>query len=421
MKIRIEQATIIDAHSKHHLKQQDIVIEKGQITQIAKQVKVTGRFKNIRANNLKVSTGWVDMHVNFCDPGFEYKEDLLSGANAAAAGGFTTVAVLPNTKPVIQSKSLIEYVSNKTQNHIVEVFPQGALSEQMNGKTPSEIYDMYHAGAIAFSDGLQPVKDTAALIRNLEYVKPFNGLVMTLPKEAAIAGTDGLNEGLISLKMGLKGQPVIAEEMAVQKEIKAVEYTNSRLHFIQVSTKAAVEHLKKAKQKNIHVSAAVSPYHLIFDESVMMNFDTNYKLNPPLRTRVDNQALINALKDGTIEVISCLHQPHETDAKKIEFEQAACGISGLQTVYPLLKTYLHQKINDELIVDKLSTQPRKLFGLPKASIEEGNMASLTLFNNDHWTFTKKINQSKSNNSPFLNQSFTGKVIGIINNNQLYLN
>jgi len=190
---------------------------------------------------------------------------------------------------------------------------------------------------------------------------------------------------------------------------------------MQVSTKAAVEHLKKARQKNISISAAVSPYHLIFDESVMLNFDTNYKLNPPLRTKADNKALLNALKDGTIEVISCLHQPHENDAKKIEFEQAACGINGLQTVYPLLKTYLKTSFTDELLVDKLSTQPRRLLGLPEATIEAGNTASLTLFNEDEWIFTEQNNQSKSNNSPFLNQSFTGKVIGIINNNQLHLN
>lgn len=421
MKIRIQQATILDANSKHHLKKRDILIEKGAIAKIAQKVEVKGRCKEIAAKNLKVSTGWVDMHANFCDPGFEYKEDLVSGANTAAAGGFTAVTILPNTKPILQSKSLIEYVINKTQSHLVDVFPQGALSEQMNGKAPTEIYDMYQAGAIAFSDGLQPVKDTAALIRHLEYVKPFNGLVMTMPKEATIEGADGLNEGLISLKMGLKGQPVIAEEMAVQKEIKAVEYANSRLHFMQVSSKAAVEHLKKAKQKNINISAAVSPYHLIFDERAILGFDTNYKLNPPLRTKADNKALLNALKDDTIQVISCLHQPHELDAKKVEFEQAACGINGLQTVYPLLKTYLNKVLSDELLVDKLSTQPRRLLNLAEATIEEGNPASLTLFNDDEWIFTEDNNQSKSNNSPFLNQSFTGKVIGIINNNQLHLN
>jgi len=390
MKIRIKQATIIDANSKHHLKRRDLLIEKGEITQIAEKVNVKGKCKDIVAKNLKVSTGWVDMHANFCDPGFEHREDLLTGANAAAAGGFTAVSVLPNTNPVVQSKSLIEYVVNKTQNHLVDVFPQGALS-------------------------------VAALIRFLEYVKPFNGLVMTLPREGIIEGAEGLNEGLISLKMGLKGQPVIAEEMAIQKEIKAAEYANSRLHFMQVSTRAAVEHLKKAKQKNTNISAAVSPYHLIFDETAMVNFNTGFKLIPPLRTKTDTKALLNALVTGSIEVISCLHQPQENDAKKIEFEQAACGINGLQTVYPLLKTYLNNALDDEILVDKLSTQPRNLFGLPNATIEVGNTASLTLFNEDEWIFTEDNNQSKSNNSPFLNQTFTGKVIGIINKNQLHLN
>lgn len=421
MKIRIQQATIYNALSKHHLKKRDILIDKGQIVKIGTNLKVKGRYKEIAAKDLKISTGWVDMHANFCDPGFEYKEDLLTGANAAAAGGFTCVSVLPETNPILESKSLIEYVLNKTQHHIVDVLPLGALSARLNGNAPTEIYDMQQAGAIAFSDSLNPVKDIATFIRNLEYVKPFNGLVMTLPKEDSIKGVEGLNEGLISLKMGLKGQPAIAEEMAIQKEIKAVEYANSRLHFIQVSSKAAVDHLKKAKQKSINVSAAVSPYHLIFNESAILGYNTNYKLNPPLRTKADSKALLNALKDDTIQVISCLHQPQELDAKKVEFEQAACGINGLQTVYPLLKTHLGKVLDDELLVDKLSTQPRSLLNLPKATIEEGNSASLTLFNDEEWTFTESNNQSKSINSPFMNQSFKGKVIGIINNNQLHLN
>jgi len=222
---------------------------------------------------------------------------------------------------------------------------------------------------------------------------------MSFPKEFTIGGTAGLNEGAASLKMGLKGQPVLAEEMAVQKEIKAAGYANSRLHYIQISTKAAVEHIKAAKRKNVSISCAVSPYHLIFDESAIASFDANYKIEPPL----------------------CLHWPEDVDGKRIEFENAAFGISGLQTTYALLKTYLCNDLDDALIVEKMATNPRKLLGLPTATIEENNIACLTLFNEEAWTLTNTNNKSKAINNPFFNKSLKGKVIGIINNNQLLLN
>lgn len=421
MKILIRKAFIVDVASRHHLKQRDILIENGVITKIAPSVKGSEKFTEVKAKGLKVSPGWVDMHANFCDPGFEHKEDLISGANAAAAGGFTTVAVLPETNPAIESKSFVEYVINKTQQHIVDVLSLGALSKKLEGHEPTEIYDMHKAGAVAFTDGLKPSYNTASLIRNLEYLIPFNGLLMSFPKEFTIGGMAGLNEGVVSLKMGLNGQPVLAEEMAVQKEIKAAGYANSRLHFIQISTKAAVEHIKAAKRKNVSISCAVSPYHLIFDELAVASFDANYKIEPPLRTKQDNRALIKALKDGTIDVISCLHWPEDVDGKRIEFENAACGISGLQTTYALLKTYLYNDLDDALIVEKMATNPRKLLGLPTATIEANNNACITLFNEEAWTLTTENNKSKAANNPFFNKPLKGKVIGIINNNQLLLN
>jgi len=405
MKIIIQQATIIDANSKYHLKKRDILIDGGIIKKISTKITAPKNVKLVKAKNLKVSPGWVETAADFCDPGYEYKEDLISGSNAAASGGFTHVVVLPSTKPALQTKSDVEYVLSKTQHHIVSVLPSAALTMNLKNNTnPTEVYDMYNAGAVAFTNGVEETLSTENLIRSLNYVKPFKGVVF----------------GLTSLMLGLKGQPDVVEEINIIKYLKALKYTNSKLHLMQVSSKASIEHLIKAKKSGLKITTAVSPYHLIFTDEELNNFKTEFKLTPPLRTKSDTKALVKALKDGTIDMISCLHQPQDEDVKKVEFENAACGINGLQTVYPLLKTYLNDSLSDELLVEKLATQPRKLLDLPNAIIEEGNKASVTMFNNDDWTFTLSNNQSKSNNSPFLGETFKGCVIGIINNNQLHL-
>jgi len=422
MKIIIQQATIIDANSKYHLKKRDILIDGGIIKKISAKLAAPKNVKLVKAKNLKVSPGWVETAADFCDPGYEYKEDLISGSNAAASGGFTHVVVFPSTKPALQTKSDVEYVLSKTQHHIVSALPSAALTLNLKNNTnPTEVYDMYNSGAVAFTNGVDETLSTENLIRSLNYVKPFKGVVFVSPTSVSeTTYAPGLNEGLTSLMLGLKGQPDVVEEINIIKYLKALKYTDSKLHLIQVSSKASIEHLGKAKKSGLKITTAVSPYHLIFTDEELNNFKTAFKLTPPLRTKSDTKALVKALKDGTIDMISCLHQPQDEDLKKVEFENAACGINGLQTVYPLLKTYLNDNVSDELLVEKLATHPRKLLDLPDATIEEGNKASVTMFNNDDWTFTLSNNQSKSNNSPFLGKTFKGCVIGIINNNQLHL-
>jgi len=421
MKIIIQQATIVDANSKHHLKKRDILINGGTIEKIASKITVAKNSKVVSAKNLKISVGWVETAADFCDPGYEYKEDLTTGSNAAAAGGFTHVVLMPTTQPVLQKKGDIEYVLNKTKNHVVTVLPAGALTENLETNNPTEVYDMFNAGAVAFTNGPDHALSTENLIRSLNYVKPFKGVVFVAPASSTGTYSAGLNEGLTSLTLGLKGQPSVVEEVNIVKYLKALQYADSKLHLMQLSTNASLEHLKKAKKEGFNITIAVSPYHLIFTEKELEGFETGFKLTPPLRTQNDCKALLKALIDGTIDMISCLHLPHDEDLKKVEFENAACGINGLQTVYSLLKTYLNDHLSDELIVEKLSAQPRKLLSLPVATIEEGNQASITMFNDDEWTFSTTNNRSKSNNSPFLNQKFKGRVIGIINNNQLHLN
>jgi len=421
MKIIIKQAVIIDVTSKHHLKKRDILIEDGLIEKIASKIPVEKNITIVAAKNLKISQGWVETAADFCDPGYEYKEDLTTGPNAAAAGGFTHVVMLPNTQPVLQKKGDIKYVLNKTRHHIINVLPAGALTENLNSNEPTEIYDMHNAGAIAFTNGADQTLTTENLIRSLNYVKSFSGVVFAALTAKSQTFAAGLNEGLTSLLLGLKGEPDVMEEINIIKYLKALQYSNSRLHILQLSAKAALTHLKKAKKNNLNITAAVSPYHLIFTEKELNGFETAFKLSPPLRTKNDSKALIKALKDGTIDMISCLHLPQNDDLKIVEFENAACGINGLQTVYPLLKTYLGEKLNDELLVEKLATKARQMLKLPNATIEVGNKACITMFNNDKWTFTKANNKSKANNSPFFGKTFNGKVIGIVNNNQLYLN
>lgn len=421
MKILIKQAKIIDSNSPFHLQKRDILIERGIISSIRKSIPAKSTYKVVKAKNLKASPGWVDMHANFCDPGYEYREDLISGADAAAAGGFSDVAVLPNNNPILQSKSQVEYVINKTANHICNVHPLGALTADLKGDAPTEIYDMQQAGAIAFTDGEMPIKNLGILNRSLQYVKPFNGLVMSMPIDASLPGVNGVNEGKVSIKLGVKGLPSIAEEIAVMRDLKALEYTQSRLHIIQVSTKASVDHIRKCKKQGLQVTAAVSPYHLIYTDEQLDGFNSNFKLSPPLRGSNDTKALIKAVKDGTIDVISCLHIPQNIDDVKIEFEHVATGINGLQTTFALLKTHLANELTDEIIIQKLSHQPRKILNLPDIIIEQKNAACITLFNDEEWEFNDANNKSKSSNSPFLNTSLRGKVIGLINNNQLFLN
>ncbi|HXH18773.1 MAG TPA: dihydroorotase [Chitinophagales bacterium] len=422
MNLFIRSARVIDPTSKHHLHTRDLIIEKGTITQIGSRLRNDNGFKEVAATHLCVSPGWVDMYSYFADPGFEHKEDIFSGMKAAAAGGFTSVCVMPNTKPALHSKSEIEYVINKSKGALVDVKPIGAVSRNCEGTEITEIYDMHKAGAIAFSDGINSSLSAGLMLRSLLYVKPFDGLIISHPDEHSIRNGGLVNEGVISTLMGVPGIPAISEDLIVMRDLYLAEYTGSRVHFAFVSSAGALEQIRKAKARGLKVSCSVSPYNLLLDDESAAGFDANYKVLPPLKTKNEIKALLKALQDDTIDAISTLHIPQDAESKKVEFDFAEFGMLGLETAYAVANTAAGKKIGDEKIVAKLSIAPRKILNQPVPSIEKDAKANLTLFDNKaEWTFTEQDIRSKSRNSPFVGKRFTGKVIGVVNNNQLHLN
>ncbi len=422
MNLFIRSARIIDPASKHHLQTKDIVIERGVIAQIGSKLKNEKGYKEVASRNLSVSPGWVDMYAYFADPGYEHKEDIFSGIKAAAAGGFTTVCVMPNTKPALHSKSEVEYVISKSKGAIVDVKPIGAVSRNCEGRDITEIYDMHRAGAIAFSDGILSSVSAGLMLRSLLYVKPFGGLIISHPDEHSIRGSGLVHEGAVSAIMGVPGIPALSEELTVMRDLYLAEYTNSRIHFAYVSSAGSLEHIRRAKARGINVTCSVSPYNLLLQDDVVADFDTNYKTLPALKTKTDVKALLKALADGTIDTIASLHIPQDTESKKVEFDFADFGMIGLETAYAVANTALDKKLDGEKIVERLCFSPAKILNITPGTIAQDAKANLTLFDNSiEWTFKGSDIQSKSKNSPFTGRQFTGKVLGVLNNNQVQLN
>lgn len=420
MNLLLRAARIIAPQSSYHLQQQDLLIEKGLITRIGKQLSAPRGTKVIDSDHLCISPGWIDMAAFLGDPGYEYKEDLSSGARAAAAGGFTAVCCLPNTRPALHTKSEIEYIINKSASLPVNILPIGALTNDCRGVDIAEIYDMHHAGAVAFSDGTGAPTPAGTMLRALLYVKPFKGLIISFPHEPSLA-TDGLmNESPVSSRLGLKGIPNLCEEIAVIRDIKLCEYAQSKLHFAYVSTRESLTHISHAKKKGLAVSCAVAAYNLILTDEDMESYDSNLKVSPPLRSLHDRKALIEGLKKNIIDTVVSMHQPHDPESKNIEFDQAAFGIIGLETSFAIVNTIMRSYVSLEKIVEKFSINPRKILGIKIPEIKEGVMADLTIFDsNKNWQYMKSF--SKSVNSPFFNREFVGKPLGIVNKGIIFIN
>jgi dihydroorotase len=421
MNALIKSAKIVDNNSEFNGETVDILIEKGLISKIGLDLKNPNEIKEIHFNNLHVSAGWFDMRANFCDPGNEYKEDLNSGLNAAAKGGFTGVMVMPDSEPATSTKSGIQYIINKTKGNIVDAFPAGSLSHNCEGKEIAEMYDMHSAGAIAFTDNKKSVSKSSLLNRAMLYSQSFNGLIINFPNDREISNSGQINEGIVSTELGLKGIPALAEELMVSRDIFLAEYCNSKIHLSNITTKKSVQLIKDAKKKGIKITADVNSYHLLFDETELLHFDNHFKVNPPLRTKEDIKALITGLKDGTIDVICSDHTPEDIENKQCEFDHSAFGMINLQTSFSAANTAIKNKLDLAEFISKITSSPRRILGLEKIEITVGEKANLTLFSpTEKWTFNKEDIVSKSKNTPFIGKELTGKVYGIINNNKIEL-
>lgn len=421
MNILIKQATVVNAASPYHGKTVDILIEKGIITQIKKTISPEKSYKTVEAEGLYVSLGWLDMQANFCDPGNEYKETLESGLKTAAKSGFTGVCVMSGTNPPLHNKAQIEYVVNRAKDHLTDVFPIGTISYNQEGKDLSEMYDMQLAGAVAFSDYKKPVKDAGLILRALQYTQNINSFIITHADDKTISHGGLMNEGAVSTKLGLKGIPALAEELMIQRNLQILEYTGGKIHFPTISTKGSADLIKKAKANGLSVTCGVAAHNLLLDETELEGFDTNYKVNPPLRAKDDVSALKKALENGIIDVVVSDHSPQDIESKDLEFDLADNGIVALQTAFNCLVTGV-SKITPEKISECLAENPRMILGLESLVIKEDQTANLTLFSlNDKSVLLEKDLLSKSKNTPFIGKPLNGKVIGAINNDKLILN
>ncbi len=422
MRILVKKATIIDPGSTYNGRVKDVLIENGTIVAVENAIENTEGAEWVEKENLHLSPGWMDMRANFRDPGEEYKEDLNSGLAAAASGGFTGVLVMPSTVPPIHRKSDVEYLIHKTRNHIVDLFPAGALTDAGAGKEMSEMYDMHQAGALAFTDDKQAVADPNLMNRALLYARSFGGLTIAFPQDERMAEKGQMHEGNVSTMLGLKGIPSIAESMRLQRDLSLVEYTGAKVHFATLSTREGVALIREAKAKGLAITAEVVAHNLVLSEEKLKGFDSHYKVNPPLRSKADVEALKAGLKDGTIDVICSDHSPEDIEHKKLEFGHASFGISSLETTFSNALEALAEILDLDQLVLILAHNPRKILGLKIPEIKVGETANLTLFDPElEWQPSVNNWQSKSKNTPFMGMRLKGRAIGVINHGRLHLN
>ena len=405
----IKQVKITDVHSPFNGKIKDILIDHHKIVSITDNCSQKAD-QTIDGKDCFVSPGFVDPFVHFCDPGMENRETLASGALAAQQGGYTTVFTIPNTKPVVDTKSQVTYIKQHSQDLPIHILPIGAISKKIEGKDLAEMIDMHTNGAVAFSDGLYPVQSTLLFLKALQYVKAFDGVAIQMPIDKSLGSLGLMNEGIVSTKLGLPGIPSIAEELIISRDIELLRYTKSKLHITSVSTAKGIAMIAVAKKEGLNITCSVTPYHLFFTEEDLNNYDTLLKVFPPLRTKEDKAALIKGIEDGTVDCISSHHIPQDWDGKTVEFENAKAGIASIETTFAAVQHVL-PKIGAEKIAALFSNNARSIFNLKNATIEEGAVAELTIFTNTKSTcLNVKDSKSKSANSPFWDITLNGKIM-----------
>lgn len=417
MKILIRNVVIADPQSTWHLQTQSVLISDGMISQIAPEIE-TQADEYIDGENAYLSPGFVDLFAHGCDPGLEQHETLSTLSSAAIAGGYTGVAVIPNTNPVVDKKTAVTYVTNTAAGLPVNIYPLGAVSKKTEGEELAEMYDMKSAGAIAFSDGSHPIQNAGLLIKALQYVKAFGGVILQVPIDNSIGSNGLMHEGVTSTKLGLPGIPAMAEELIIARDIKLSRYADSHIHFTGVSTPKSLEYISRAKAGGLKVTCSVTPYHLFFCDEDLINYDTNLKVNPPLRSKEDVTALKKAVQDGIVDCIASHHIPLDWDSKTIEFEYAKNGMIGLQTALSAVLTAVPD-IEPAKIASLFAINARSILSLSPAVIKEGERAECTVWSKTgSTTLTNEKNKSKSSNTPFMDMTLNGGIIAVINKGQI---
>lgn len=421
MKIVLKQVNLLNPEQKLQQKS-DLLIEDGVIKKIGGLKEED--FKTSKVfdfENKYCVPGMLDMHVHLREPGREDEETVETGCNAAAAGGFTSVACMPNTSPDIDSAEVVRFIKEKAKKHLVEVYPVAAASLGRKGEALAPMYELFEAGAVAFSDDGIAIKTAHVLRHAMEYSKMFDAPIIEHCEDDSLA--DGaMNESTTSTLLGLPAIPTVAEDLIVIRDIIMAEYTGARVHIAHISSKNAVELVRQAKKKGIKVTAEVAPHHFSLSDEMVKTFDTNYKMNPPLRSSEDVNAMIEGLADGTIDCIASDHAPHSIEEKEMEFIYAPNGILGLETILGIsLSELVHKKrLSLSQLIEKLSINPRKVLNLPVPQIKEGEKAELTIFDPDLiWTVDVSKFKSKSKNSPFDKRLLTGKSLAVISKDKMF--
>ena len=413
--ILIKGGTVYDPFLKINEKL-DILIKNGIIKKIDKKIPKNSKYTVLFCKNEVITNGFVDLHAHFREPGYEYKETIETGANSAFNGGYTRVCLMPNTNPVIDTPELVQNTINKSINLPVYIYPIGAITKEQKGFELSEIGQMVKKGAIAISDDGIPVQNSQILRMALEYSKKFKIPVINHAEDNCLVNEGIINEGEISLKMGLPGNPDISESTMVFRDLSIAEYVSGRIHIPHVSTEKSVNLIKTFLNKGVNVTSEVTPHHLCLTDSIIKNYDSNAKVAPPIRSEYDRKALINGVKSGIINCIATDHAPHAIEDKEKDIHHAPCGMIGLESAFGLVNKILSgEKMSIYSIINLFTINPAKIFNIKVNCIQEGSVAELNIINpKQKWIFSRESIYSKSKNSPILGMELLGKVVATFN-------
>ena len=415
MSILIKSAKIIDASSKFNGKTQDILIINGKIQEINSEINSKAK-KIISFKDLHVSSGWMDTSVCFGEPGLEEREDLINGAQTASFSGFTDIVLNPETEPYLDTKADISYIKSNSKDFVTKIHPLGCLTKEAKSEKLADLFEMFESGAVGFYDFKRPITNSNLIKIALQYVQNFNGLVISFPYEKSLCPNGQMHEGQISTNYGLKGIPTISEEIMLKRGLKILEYTGGKIHIPCISTQESVKLIREAKKNKLNVTCSVSINNLFFNDDKLKDFDTRFKVLPPIRSEEHRKALIKGLKDGIIDFVTSDHTPIDIDKKKTDFENSLFGSTGLESLYGALNSLFDLNTTIDIL-----TRRKDTFGIEKNSINKGQTACLSLFNpNIEYEFVKENIISKSKNSCFIGSKLKGKALGIISNNSIKL-